>query len=109
MKVLKNILCLGAALAVSFGAGARYHTPYEYPRLFWDISTQKVLFQSGNYARLITLQDGRLMAAAESYGPSGVKVCYSLDKGKNWTSPELIAPNPDKVGNAVPDLIQLSD
>ena len=109
MKVLKNILCLSAAMAVSFGVSGRYHAPYEYPRLFWDISTQKVIFQSGNYARLITLQDGRLMAAAESYGPSGIKVCYSMDKGKNWTSPELIAPNPDKVGNAVPDLIQLSD
>ena len=109
MKGLKKILGLAAVMSVAFGAGARYHAPYEYPRLLWDVATQKVIFQSGNYSRLITLQDGRLMAAAESYGPSGIKVCYSSDNGKNWTSPQLIAPNPDKVGNAVPDLVQLSD
>lgn len=108
MKYLKHTL-VAAMAALALGAGARSHSPYEYPRLFWDISTQKVIFQSGNYARLIALQDGRLMAAAESYGPSGIKVCYSYDNGKNWTTPELIAPNPDKVGNAVPDLIQLAD
>ena len=83
MKGLKKILGLAAVMSVAFGAGARYHAPYEYPRLLWDVATQKVIFQSGNYSRLITLQDGRLMAAAESYGPSGIKVCYSSDNGKS--------------------------
>ncbi|MBD5225110.1 MAG: hypothetical protein HDS68_03965 [Bacteroidales bacterium] len=108
MKIKKYIM-FAAMAAAAVGAQGRPHAPYEYPRLMWDISSQQVIFQSGNYARLITLQDGRLMAAAESYGPNGIKVSYSVDNGKYWTSPELIAPNPANVGNAVPDLVQLSD
>lgn len=100
-------MAMAATLAPA--ASGRAHAPYDYPRVFWDISTQQQIFTSGNYARLITLQDGRLMAAAESYGPSGIKVCYSTDNGKHWSSPELIAPNPANIGNAVPDLVQLSD
>lgn len=97
------------AAAVAIPAMARYHTPHDYPRLLWDSSTKKVLFQAGNYARLITLADGRLMAAAEVYNPSGIGVCYSTDNGKVWSAPEVIISNPDRVSNAVPDLVQLSD
>ena len=106
---MRQYIAIIALAAASLTASARYHAPYDYPRVLWDINSQQQIFQSGNYARLITLQDGRLIAAAESYGPSGIKVCYSSDNGAHWTSPEMIAPNPDKIGNAVPDLIQLSD
>ena len=106
---IRRSIIAAAAMGITVAASARYHQPHDYPRVLWDTSTQKVLFQAGNYARLIPLADGRLMCAAETYGPSGVGVCYSSDNGKNWSTPSIIAPNPDRVGNAVPDLIQLSD
>lgn len=105
----KSIAILALA-ATALTASARYHAPYDYPRVLWDISSEQRIFETGNYARLITLQDGRLIAAAESYGPNGIKVCYSNDNGDRWTTPELIAPNPvNNISNCVPDLIQLTD
>lgn len=94
-----------ALSAAAFTASARYHAPYEYPRVLWDISSQQTLM-GGGYPRLIPLQDGRLIAAAES---GGIRVVYSSDNGEHWGSPELIAGNPSKVSNCVPDLIQLTD
>ena len=55
---------------------------------------------------MIELQDGRLLACCES---GGIKVSFSSNKGSTWTSPTIIAPNPNKVPNCVPDLVQLSD
>ena len=48
--------------------------PYSGSRIFWDTDSELTLFPSGNYARIIQLQDGRIMAAAESGG--GISVCY---------------------------------
>ena len=42
--------------------------PYSGSRIFWDTDSELTLFPSGNYARIIQLQDGRIMAAAESGG-----------------------------------------
>ncbi len=72
-----------ALSAAAFTASARYHAPYEYPRVLWDISSQQTLM-GGGYPRLIPLQDGRLIAAAES---GGIKVVYSNDNGDHWGSP----------------------
>ena len=94
-----------ALSAAAFTASARYHAPYEYPRVLWDISSQQTLM-GGGHPRLIPLQDGRLIAAAES---GGIRVVYSSDNGEHWGSPELIPGNPSKVSNCVPDLIQLTD
>lgn len=90
-----------------------YHTyavskaPYSGSRIFWDTGSELTLFPSGNYARIIQLQDGRIMAAAESGG--GISVCYSSNYGKTWTSPELIVRQQSLIPYAVPDLIQLTD
>ena len=68
--------------------GAAPTEPYDFSRLLWDVNSQTVLFESGNYSRIIELQDGRLMAVAETYGsPSGVRVSFSPNFGSSWTSP----------------------
>ncbi len=106
MRLLTALLAL-AVPAASFVASAKYHEPYEGSRIFWDVNSKKTLFPSGNYARIIHLDDGRLMAVAEAGG--GISVSYSSNNGDGWTSPELIVRSADKVPYAVPDVVQLSD
>lgn len=79
---------------------------YSGSRIFWDARNPVTVFNSGGYARMIELQDGRLFACCES---GGIKVCFSTNKGRTWSSPTLIAPNANNTPNCVPDLIQLSD
>ena len=79
---------------------------YSGSRIFWDARTPVTVFDGGGYARMIELQDGRLMACCES---GGIKVSFSTNKGRTWSSPTLIAPNANNTPNCVPDLIQLSD
>ena len=79
---------------------------YNGSRIFWDARTPVTIFNGGGYARLIELQDGRLMACCES---GGIKVSFSSNKGRTWSSPTLIAPNENNTPNCVPDLVQLSD
>lgn len=83
------------------------HIQESFPRIFWDISTQQEIFPLGNYARIISLLDGRLIAVAEAGG--GISCRYSKDGGHTWTPPRLIVRSADKVPYAVPDIIQLSD
>lgn len=80
--------------------------PYSGSRIFWDETTRKVVFAGGGYARVLRLQDKRLMAVCES---NGIQCAFSSDNGATWTSPQLIAPNPSKISECVPDLIQLRD
>jgi len=80
--------------------------PYRGSRIFWDTSTRTTVFTGGGYARIIELQDGRLMATCES---GGIKVAFSRDKGASWSSATMIASNPAGISESVPDLIQLSD
>lgn len=81
-------------------------TRYSGSRIFWDSKNPVTVFAGGGYARIIELQDGRLMACCES---GGIKVCYSADNGKTWSQPTVIAPNANLTPNCVPDLIQLAD
>ncbi len=103
---LKPLVILSLA-AMAPTARAVWHEPYDGSRIYWDLSSQSVLFPSGNYARIIQLQDGRLMAAAEAGG--GISVCYSENVGQTWSTPELIQRSASLVPYAVPDLVQLSD
>ena len=64
------------------------------------------MFNGGGYARIIELQDGRLMAVCES---GGIKIAFSEDKGSTWGSATKIVSNPAGIRECVPDLIQLSD
>ena len=95
------------ALLLAGNVSAVRKDPYSSSRIFWDRNSEKTLFSSGNYARIIQLQDGRIMAAAEAGG--GISVCYSSNYGQTWTSPEVIIRSANKVPYAVPDLIQLTD
>lgn len=79
---------------------------YTGSRIFWDSRSPITIFNSGGYARVIELEDGRLMACCES---GGIKVAFSSNKGLSWSSPRLIAPNTNNTPNCVPDLLQLSD
>ncbi len=91
------LLCMAASYAVE---------PYTGSRIFWDTATRRTVFNGGWYARIIELQDGRLMAACEG---GGIKVAFSSDKGNTWGSATRIANNPASINESVPDLIQLSD
>lgn len=90
------------SLSINAATVARYNGS----RIFWDARSPVTIFNGGGYGRLIELQDGRLMACCES---GGIKVCFSSNKGRSWTSPVLIAPNANDTPNCVPDLVQLSD
>lgn len=100
-------LLIYALMLVSFVAGAVKHEPYTGSRIYWDINSRKTLFPSGNYARIIPLNDGRLMAVAEAGG--GISAAYSSNKGEKWSDPELIIRSASKLPYAVPDVIQLSN
>ena len=94
------------SLSVTFLAVAGNVTPYKGSRIFWDTTSRSVVFGTGWYARMIQLQDGRLMAACEH---GGIDISFSNNGGKSWTSPTKIVSNTNNVPNCVPDLIQLKD
>lgn len=82
-------------------------TPYKGSRIFWDFDSQKTAILGGNYARMIELQDGRLLMVAETLG--GIGISFSSNQGSVWSTPILIASPPDNVSYAVPDVIQLTN
>ena len=94
------------SLLVALSLNAENTSPYTRSRIFWDTSTRKTVFESGGYARIIQLKDGRLMATCES---SGIVVAFSRNMGNSWTAPQKIVNNINNIPNCVPDLIQLSD
>ena len=79
---------------------------YNGSRIFWDSRSPVTIFNGGGYGRMIELKDGRLLACCES---GGIKISFSSNKGRTWSSPTLIAPNANNTPNCVPDLVQLSD
>jgi len=95
-------------LAVLYGHLPFAHAlePYSGSRIFWDTASRRTVFNGGGYARIIELQDGRLMAVCES---GGIKIAFSQDKGSTWGAATKIVSNPAGISECVPDLIQLSD
>ena len=55
-------------LAVLYGHLPFAHAlePYSGSRIFWDTASRRTVFSGGGYARIIEVQDGRLMAVCES-------------------------------------------
>ena len=92
--------------AVCLNSLAATVSRYSGTRIFWDSRQPVTVFDGGGYARIIELQDGRLMACCES---GGIKVSISTSKGRTWQSLTLIAPNANNTPNCVPDLVQLTD
>ena len=107
MRIMK-MKWLFFLLAVLYGHLPFAHAlePYSGSRIFWDTASRRTVFSGGGYARIIELQDGRLMAVCES---GGIKIAFSEDKGSTWGSATKIVSNPAGIRECVPDLIQLSD
>ena len=106
MAFKKLILLTFTSVILTSVSGQRV-TPYQGSRIFWDMNSQTTVFTSGNYARLIELQDRRLIAVAEAAG--GVGVAFSSDKGRNWTTPQRVISPPNQISTANAEVIQLSD
>lgn len=104
---MKKIVCLLLSAVVSYGAIAKRVEPYEGSRIFWDMRSQQQLFDDGWYARMIQLQDGRLLAASESGW--NVIIRYSEDMGKTWTPQQSVFFPPSGLRYFDVDLYQLSD
>ena len=81
------------------------YEPYKGSRILWDTSTRQTIFPTGWYARMIQLQDGRLMAVCEH---GGIEVRYNEGRGV-WSDGVLIAKGHDNIGMRTPDLVQLTD
>ena len=103
---MKRVLLLWCFLALALDMSAATVARYNGSRIFWDARSPVTIFNGGGYGRLIELNDGRLMACCES---GGIKISFSSNQGRTWSSPTLIAPNANNTPNCVPDLIQLSD
>ena len=107
MKHDKIFILAVITLLISVSVCGQRVPPYQGSRIFWDMGSQTTVFSPGNYARMIQLQDGRLMAVAEAQG--GISVTYSLNQGKTWNSPQRIITPPSKISSANAEVIQLSD
>lgn len=94
-------------LACAAEISAKRVAPYEGSRIFWDMRSQQQLFDDGWYARMIQLQDGRLLAASESGW--NVIISYSDDMGKTWSPQETVFYPPSGMHYFDVDLVQLSD
>ncbi len=103
MKRLLLLLTLFACLQ----SHAERVEPYQGSRIFWDTSTRKTIFGGAGYARIIQLQDGRLLAAAEQGGH--IVISFSSNLGGTWTSAKQIAFPYFNINMCVPDLVQLAD
>lgn len=96
LSFLLSVLCASAA----------QKTPYSGSRIFWDSRTPVSVFNGGGYARVMELQDGRLMACCEW---AGIRISFSSNMGQTWREPTTIVTNTNNVPNCVPDMIQLRD
>lgn len=101
---MKRLFFLLLVLATACGARAIEYEPYQGSRIFWDMSSRQTVFPTGWYARIIQLQDGRLMAVCEH---GGIEVRYATSGV--WSDGKIIASGHDNIGMRVPDLIQLTD
>ena len=97
---------LSAFLLTTLCSFAVKTQPYVGSRIFWDSRSPIVVFNGGGYARIMELQDGRLMACCEW---SGIRISFSSNKGQIWKEPTTIVTNTNNVPNCVPDMIQLRD
>jgi len=104
LRHIQLLLFLLLIATITFGQRKR---PYTGSRIFWDKGSYTEVFRPGNYARMIQLQDGRLMAVAEALG--GTSISFSNNMGSTWEPPRKIASPPEKVAYANAEVIQLED
>ena len=78
-------------------------------RIAWDYSTLVKIFQPGNYARVIEIEDGKLIAVSgngNTNGTRGTQMATSSDFGKTWSAARVIAPNSTGISMAVPEIMK---
>jgi len=80
--------------------------------IIWDQSSLKQVAplsgsRDANYARMIQLHNGKLLCVYESNG--GVECTQSLDQGKTWLKPVIMASATDGVNMSVPEILELKD
>ncbi|MGN0188877.1 MAG: exo-alpha-sialidase [Candidatus Cryptobacteroides sp.] len=81
-------------------------------RIAWDYSTLVKIFQPGNYARVIEIEDGKLLAVSgngNSGGMQGTQMAISDDYGETWSEAKVIAQNGTKIKMAVPEIMKCQD
>lgn len=103
---MKPFTLFSALMLCSLCSFAVKTQPYSGSRIFWDSRAPVKVFNGGGYARVMELQDGRLMACCEW---SGIRISFSSNKGQTWREPTTIVNNTNNVPNCVPDMIQLRD
>lgn len=103
---MKKPCLLSALLLTALCAFAAKKQPYTGSRIFWDARSPVKVFDGGGYARVMELQDGRLMACCE-WG--GIRIAFSSNKGATWSGTTTIVTNSNNTPNCVPDMIQLRD
>lgn len=81
--------------------------PYRGSRIFWDMRSQQTIFDGGWYARLIQLQDGRLLAVTEVNWD--IVISTSEDNGRTWSPQKTVFHHPEGFNYYDADLYQLSD
>lgn len=103
MKIINLLFTFFLSTLCSFAVKTQ---PYSGSRIFWDSRNPVQVFNGGGYARVMELQDGRLIACCEW---SGIRISFSSNKGLTWKEPTTIVSNTNNVPNCVPDMIQLRD
>lgn len=82
--------------------------PVSVKTIVWDQATLKqVSEKGGNYARMVQLKDKSLLCVYE--GREGSVSTKSIDGGKTWSKPIVIAASGDGMNMAVPDVLELKD
>jgi hypothetical protein len=80
-------------------------------RLAWDYKTLKQLSPPNanysGYARMIKLQDGSLFCVYES--DKATHAIKSIDGGRQWSDPIVVAAPENNIACAVPEVLQLHD
>ena len=102
-----KFLLLTLLLFLFIPVSAKRQPPYSSSRIFWDTSNRKTLFNNALYARMIELQDGRLMAVTGSGGY--IVMSISTDKGVSWSAQERMFSPPANYHYYDADLYQLKD
>ncbi|MDE6338449.1 MAG: exo-alpha-sialidase, partial [Muribaculaceae bacterium] len=104
---MKRVLLILVLTVSLFSVVAKRVEPYAGSRIFWDMRSQQQVFDDGWYARMIRLNDGRLLAASESGW--NVIVSYSNDSGRTWSPQDTIFYPPEGLRYFDVDLCQLTD
>ena len=103
----QKALLLTLLLFLLIPASAKRQQPYSSSRIFWDTANRKTLFDNALYARMIELQDGRLMAVTGAGGY--IVMSISTDKGVSWSAQERKFSPPANYHYYDADLYQLKD